>query len=47
MTYTVHALRLLMYKGSTLAGVIGDFTFLVIFTGIMLVVATLVFRRSL
>jgi len=47
MTYTVHALRLLMYKGSTLAGVIGDFTFLAIFTGIMLVIATLVFRRSL
>lgn len=47
MTYTVHALRLLMYKGSTIAGVIGDFTFLAIFTGIMLVIATLVFRRSL
>jgi ABC-2 type transport system permease protein len=47
MTYTVHALRLLMYKGSTIGGVIGDFTFLAIFTGIMLVIATLVFRRSL
>jgi ABC-2 type transport system permease protein len=47
MTYTVHALRLLMYKGSTIAAVIGDFTFLIVFTGIMLVIATLVFRRSL
>jgi len=47
MTYTVHALRLLMYKGASIAGVIGDFTFLAIFTGIMLVIATLVFRRSL
>jgi len=36
-----------MHKGSTMAGVIGDFTFLAIFTGIMLVIATLVFRRSL
>jgi ABC-2 type transport system permease protein len=47
MTYTVHALRLLMYKGATLAGVIGDFTFLAIFSGIMVVITTLVFRRSL
>jgi ABC-2 type transport system permease protein len=45
--YGVHALRLLMYKGTTLAGVIGDFTFLAVFTGLMLIVATLVFRRSL
>jgi len=47
MTYTVHALRLLMYKGASIAGVIGDFTFLAVFTGIMLVITTLVFRRSL
>ena len=47
MTYAVHALRSLMYKGSTLAGVVVDFNFLAIFTGIMLVIAILVFRRSL
>ena len=47
MTYTVHALRLLMYKGSSFAGIVGDFTFLAIFSGIMLVITTLVFRRSL
>jgi ABC-2 type transport system permease protein len=45
--YAVHALRLLMYKGTSIAGVLGDFTFLAVFTGTMLVIATLVFRRSL
>jgi ABC-2 type transport system permease protein len=47
MTYTVHALRLLMYKGASIAGVIGDLTFLAVFSGIMLTITTLVFRRSL
>lgn len=45
--YAFHALRLLMYKGATWAGVIGDFTFLAVFTGLMLIIATLMFRRSL
>ena len=47
MTYTVHALRLLMYKGVSVAAVIPDYTFLAIFSGIMLLITTLVFRRSL
>jgi ABC-2 type transport system permease protein len=45
--YAFHALRLLMYKGATWAGVIGDFTFLAAFTMIMLALSTLAFSRSL
>ena len=46
-TYGVHALRLLMYKQASLPAIIGDLTFLAVFTALMLVIATLVFRRSL
>jgi ABC-2 type transport system permease protein len=45
--YAVHALRLLMYKGATVSTVLGDFTFLVVFTGIMVALATAMFRRAL
>lgn len=45
--YAVHALRLLLYKGSDLSSVLGDFAFLAVFTGMMCVVATLAFKRAL
>ena len=46
-TYAVEALRLLMYKGAGLQAVIGDFTFLAMFTGLMLVLAIAAFRRGI
>ena len=46
-TYAVHALRLLMYKGAGIQAVAGDFAFLAIFTGLMLVLAIAAFRRAL
>jgi len=46
-TYAVGALRLLMYKSAGLQAVIGDFTFLAIFTGLMLGLAIIAFRRGL
>jgi ABC-2 type transport system permease protein len=45
--YAVHALRLLMYRQSRLASIAGDFTFLVIFTGLMIALAVVAFRRAL
>ena len=46
-TYAVNALRLLMYKGASLQAVIGDFTFLAAFSGLMLALAVFAFRRGL
>jgi len=46
-TYSIHALRLLMYKGAGLQAVAGDFAFLAVFTIIMLAIAILVFKRGL
>jgi ABC-2 type transport system permease protein len=46
-TYAVHALRLLMYKGAGLQAVAGDFVFLAVFTGLMLVLAIVAFRRAI
>jgi ABC-2 type transport system permease protein len=46
-TYAVHALRLLMYKGAGLQAVAGDFAFLGAFTGVMMVLAIIAFRRGL
>ena len=46
-TYAVHALRLLMYKGAGLQAVAGDFVFLAVFTGLMLVLAIVAFRRGI
>jgi ABC-2 type transport system permease protein len=46
-TYAVHALRLLMYKGAGLQAVAGDFIFLALFTGLMVLLAIAAFRRAL
>ncbi|HUK49396.1 MAG TPA: ABC transporter permease [Terriglobales bacterium] len=46
-TYAVHALRLLMYKGASLQAVAADFVFLAAFTGLMLVLAIVAFRRAI
>ena len=46
-TYAVEALRLLMYKGAGFQAVIGDFTFLAVFTGLMLTLAIVAFRRGI
>ena len=45
--YAVHALRLLMYRESSLSSIAGDFTFLAVFTGLMIALAVVAFRRSL
>jgi len=45
--YAIHALRDLMYKGAGPLAVIGDFAFLALFTGIMIILATLAFKRAL
>jgi ABC-2 type transport system permease protein len=45
--YAIHALRVVMYKGAGLPAVIGDFAFLALFTGIMIILATAAFRRAL
>ncbi len=45
--YSVHALRLLMYKGTSITAVMGDFAFLAAFTAIMCVIATIAFKRAL
>lgn len=45
--YAVDALRLLMYKGANIQALAGDFTFLAIFTIIMLTLAIVAFRRAL
>ena len=45
--YAIHALRVLMYKGAGLPAVIGDFGFLALFTGLMIMLATAAFRRAL
>ena len=46
-TYAVHALRLLMYNGAGFGAVAGDFAFLGAFTGLMVVLSLLAFRRGL
>ena len=45
--YAVDAIRLLMYKGAGFEAVAGDFAFLAAFTGLMLLLATIAFRRGL
>jgi len=45
--YAVHALRLLMYRESSLSSIAGDFAFLAVFTGLMMALAVVAFRRSL
>jgi len=46
-TYAVHALRLLMYKGAGPQEVLTDFAFLAVFTGLMLMLAIVAFRRAI
>jgi ABC-2 type transport system permease protein len=46
-TYSVHALRLLMYKGAGFMAIANDFAFLAVFTGLMLALATFAFKRGL
>jgi len=46
-TYAVHALRLLMYKRAGIQAVAGDFIFLAVFTGLMILLAIVAFRRAL
>jgi ABC-2 type transport system permease protein len=45
--YAIDALRLIMYKGAGISAVIGDFAFLAVFTGLMVLLATAAFKRSL
>ena len=46
-TYAVDALRLLMYKNAGFQAVVGDFIFLAIFSGLMLSLAIIAFRRGI
>ena len=46
-TYAVHALRLLMYNGAGFGAVAGDFAFLGAFTGLMVILSLIAFRRGL
>jgi len=46
-TYAIHALRLLMYNRAGFGAVAGDFAFLGVFTGLMVALSILVFRRGL
>lgn len=46
-TYSVHALRTILFKGSSLSGVEGDFLFLVIFAVVTLSIAILSYKREL
>lgn len=45
--YAVHALRQIMYKTADFGAIAGDLAFLLAFTGIMVVFATLAFKRTL
>jgi ABC-2 type transport system permease protein len=45
--YAIDALRSVMYKGAGLFAVVGDFAFLALFTGLMVVLATAAFKRAL
>jgi ABC-2 type transport system permease protein len=46
-TYAVNALRLLMYNGAGFGAVAGDFAFLGAFTGLMVILSLIAFRRGL
>ncbi len=45
--YAIDALRSIMYKGAGFPAVIGDFAFLALFTVLMVILATTVFKRAL
>ena len=46
-TYAVHAFKTLLLKNTGLVAIAGDLTFLVVFTAVMMFLATLLFRRTL
>lgn len=46
-TYSVHALRNILFKGDNLSGIEGDFIFLSIFAIVTLSIATLTYKREL
>jgi len=46
-TYAIQALRVLMYNGAGFGAVAGDFVFLGAFTGLMVILSLLAFRRGL
>jgi ABC-2 type transport system permease protein len=46
-TYAIHALRLLMYQGTGFQAVASDFAFLGAFTGLMLTLSIIAWRRGL
>jgi ABC-2 type transport system permease protein len=45
--YAVHALRQIMYKTADIGAIATDLGFLAVFTTVMVIVATLAFKRSL
>jgi ABC-2 type transport system permease protein len=45
--YAVHALRQIMYKTADIGAIATDLGFLAVFTTVMVIIATLVFKRSL
>ena len=45
--YAVHALKALIFKGADIVAIKGDLVFLVIFTAIMLTIATFTFKRTM
>ena len=47
MRYAVHALRNLLLKGVSPAAVLPDFTILIVFAGVMLLLASTLFKRTL
>jgi ABC-2 type transport system permease protein len=46
-TYAVHAFKSLLLKDTGLVAIAGDLAFLFAFTAVMMVAATLLFRRTL
>ena len=46
-TYAVHAFKSLLLKDTGLTAIAGDLAFLFAFTAVMMVAATLLFRRTL
>ncbi len=46
-THAVYALKQILFKGANFAAVAGDLAFLAVFTGVMLVLASVTFKRTL
>lgn len=45
--YAVDALKSILFKGESITGIVGDVTFLLIFTSIMMTIAIITFKRTL